>query len=109
MALGKERLFPLPCKTRPELHPLEALRYSSLGSRQGGSGMIYRPSTIKRKRRTKAQIDQLDNQICEALAQHHPQSIRHVFYLMTNPRLPEPVEKTDNGYRHVQEIGRAHV
>ena len=65
--------------------------------------MIYRPSTIKRKRRTKAQIDQLDNQICEALAQHHPQSIRHVFYLMTNPRLPEPVEKTDNGYRHVQD------
>ena len=69
---------------------------------------IYRPSTIKKKRqrRTYARVDQLDSQIMHALAADHPQSIRHVFYLMTNPTLPEPVPKTDyghgNGYRAVQ-------
>lgn len=62
----------------------------------------YRAGTIKRKRRTKAQVEQLDAQIIAALQQDHPQSVRHVFYLMTDPRLPEPVEKSDRGYRHVQ-------
>ena len=64
--------------------------------------MTYRASTIKRTRRTKAQIEQLDRQIIEVLAADHPQSVRHVFYRMTDPRLPEPVEKSDRGYRHVQ-------
>lgn len=62
----------------------------------------YRTGTIKRLRRTKAQIDQLDEQILDALGEDHPQSVRHTFYMMTNPRLPEPVEKSDRGYRHVQ-------
>lgn len=64
--------------------------------------MTYRASTIKRTRRTKAQIEQLDRQIIGVLAADHPQSVRHVFYRMTDPRLPEPVEKSDRGYRHVQ-------
>lgn len=64
---------------------------------------VYRPSTIKRTRRTREEVGQLDRQIFEALKRDHPQSIRHVFYLMTDPRLPEPVEKSDKrGYRHVQ-------
>lgn len=62
----------------------------------------YGASTIKRIRRTAAQVAQLDAQIIEALKHDHPQSVRHVFYLMTNSRLPEPVEKSDRGYRHVQ-------
>lgn len=37
------------------------------------------------------------------LEEDHPQSVRHVFYRMTDPRLPEPVEKSDRGYRHVQD------
>lgn len=57
---------------------------------------------IKRRRRTKAQIEQLDQQILEVLAEDQPQSIRHVFYRMTDPRLAEPVEKSDNGYGQVQ-------
>jgi hypothetical protein len=61
---------------------------------------------IKRDRRTNAQIDQLDRQILDVLTEDHPQSVRHVFYRMTNPRLPEPVQKTDhgpgNGYKAVQ-------
>lgn len=65
--------------------------------------MVYRARTIKRDRRTKAQVDQLDAQIMDVLTEDHPQSVRHVFYRMTNPRLPEPVKKSDRGYRHVQD------
>jgi hypothetical protein len=64
--------------------------------------MTYRTSTIKRERRSAARIQQLDGQIVAVLREDHPQSCRHVFYRMTNPRLPEPVEKSDRGYRHVQ-------
>lgn len=60
-------------------------------------------STVdKRRRRTKGQIEKLRMQISAVLKADHPQSIRHVFYRMTDPRLDEPVEKSDRGYRHVQ-------
>lgn len=62
----------------------------------------YGASTIKRIRRTAAQVAQLDAQIVDVLSGDHPQSVRHVYYRMTDPRLPEPVEKTDAGYRTVQ-------
>jgi hypothetical protein len=64
---------------------------------------VYRTRTIKRHRRTSAAIYQLDQQILGVLAKDHPQSVRHVFYRMTDPRLDEPVEKSDRGYRHVQD------
>ena len=63
----------------------------------------YRASTLKRDRRTKARTQLLDEQIIAVLREDHPQSVRHVFYRMTDPRLGEPVEKSDRGYRHVQE------
>lgn len=63
---------------------------------------IYRASTIKRERRTKDRMTALDAQIMAVLREDHPQSVRHVFYRMTDPRLSEPVEKSDRGYRHVQ-------
>jgi hypothetical protein len=63
---------------------------------------VYRARTIKRDRRTKAQVEQLDEQIIDVLVEDNPQSVRHVFYRMTDPRLSEPVEKSDRGYRHVQ-------
>jgi hypothetical protein len=63
---------------------------------------VYAPRCIKRRRRTKAQIRQLDDQIVAALRDCHPQSVRHVFYLMTSPRLPEPVDKSDRGAEHVK-------
>lgn len=63
----------------------------------------YRAGTIKRERRTREQIGQLGAQIIAVLSEDHPQSVRHVFYRMTDPRLPEPVEKSDRGYRHVQD------
>ena len=55
-----------------------------------------------RPRRTKAQIEALDAQIHAVLAADHPQSVRHVFYRLTNPRLDMPVEKSEGGYRTVQ-------
>ena len=65
----------------------------------------YVPGYINRRRRTKAEVEQLDRQIVDVLEEDHPQSIRHVFYRMTDPRLDEPVPKTDtgspNGYRMV--------
>lgn len=64
--------------------------------------MTYRAGHIKRRRRTKEQVQQLDQQIINVLAEDHPQSVRHVFYRMTDPRLPEPVEKSDRGYNQVQ-------
>ena len=64
---------------------------------------VYRASTLKRERRSKDRLEQLDAQIIAVLKADHPQSVRHVFYRMTDPRLPEPVEKSDRGYRHVQD------
>ncbi len=63
----------------------------------------YRARTIKRSRRTHARVSRLDAQIIAALDADNPQSVRHVFYLMTDPRLAEAVEKSDRGYRHVQD------
>lgn len=63
----------------------------------------YQARPIKRHRRTNAQVEQLEQQIYEVLLEDHPQSVRHVFYRMTDPRLPEPVEKSERGYAHVQD------
>jgi hypothetical protein len=58
--------------------------------------------STKRNRRTNAQIEQLERQIYAVLDEDHPQSVRHVFYRMTDPRLQEAVEKTEAGYGTVQ-------
>jgi hypothetical protein len=55
-----------------------------------------------RKKLTGDGKEQLRQQIIDVLRQDHPQSIRHVFYRLTDPRLPVPVSKDDNGYRTVQ-------
>lgn len=74
-------------------------------ARAEAEAAIYGSCTIKRERRTNARVDQLDQQILAVLAEDHPQSVRHVFYRMTDPRLPESVPKTDhgpgNGYKAV--------
>ncbi len=67
-----------------------------------GDDEFYEARPLKRKRRTNPQLGQLDNQIVEALTEYHPQSVRHIFYLMTDPRLPEPVPKTEEGSDLVQ-------
>lgn len=64
---------------------------------------MARASVSKRGRRTKAQIAQLERQILEICAADHPVSVRHAFYRMTDPRLEEPVEKTEHGYKQIQQ------
>lgn len=39
---------------------------------------VYGAHTIKRERRTKAQVGQLDQQILAMLTEDHPQTVRHV-------------------------------
>ena len=55
-----------------------------------------------RRRATRAELEQLNRQIIEVLELDHPQSVRHAFYRMTDPRLAVPVEKSDAGYDRVQ-------
>jgi hypothetical protein len=71
----------------------EAVRRSKERRKQG---------IFLRTKRTKAEGEQLKRQIMEVPEADHPQSIRHVFYRMTDPRLPEPVEKSLHGYNQVQ-------
>jgi hypothetical protein len=52
-----------------------------------------------RKRRTKAELEQLDNQMLQILVDDHPQSVRHMFYRMTDPNLPmNPAKSTAAGW-----------
>jgi hypothetical protein len=64
---------------------------------------VYQAGLIRRRRRTQVQVETLENQIFQCLLTDRPQSVRHLFYRMTNPRLAEPVEKTDQGYSQVQD------
>ncbi|MBT3929042.1 MAG: hypothetical protein HOM52_12830 [Rhodospirillaceae bacterium] len=61
---------------------------------------IKRASPLKRKRRTKAQIDELREVIREVLEADHPQSVRHVFYCVYSDT--GLIEKTESGYNTVQ-------
>ena len=56
-----------------------------------------------RTRRTKAEVSQLESQILEILEEDHPQSVRHVFYRTTDPRLPVSIDKSETGYKQVQQ------
>ena len=58
-------------------------------------------TTTKRRRRTAAQIAQLERQIIEVLKADHPQSVRHCFYRLVSHPL-QPVEKTERGYKQIQ-------
>ena len=64
---------------------------------------IYQASPLKRSRTTKAELLLLDAGIVETVRKHRPCSVRQAFYQMTDPRLPAFVEKSDKGYRKVQE------
>jgi hypothetical protein len=48
-----------------------------------GSGGFYRPKSIKRARRTKAEITKIKAAITEILTESHPQTVRQVFYALT--------------------------
>ena len=54
-----------------------------------------------RKRRTKEELAKLDDRIVAVLEVDHPQSVRHVFYRMTDPTGPVSVPKTEAGYNTI--------
>ena len=60
---------------------------------------VYRTRTIKRIRRTRAQIQQLDESLLGLLDEDHPQTVRGVFYQATVRGM---VPKSEAGYRTVQ-------
>ncbi len=51
----------------------------------------------KRRRRTRDECGVQREEIINVLEEDHPQSVRHVFYRMTDPRLRALVEKSDRG------------
>ena len=52
-------------------------------------------------RRTRKQIDVLEQHILEILEQDHPSSIRHVYYRLLDSRLDEPLVKTEAEYSNL--------
>jgi hypothetical protein len=62
----------------------------------------YGARTIKRHRRSRVEVGAIDEAIVGVLAADHPQSVRHVFYRLTDPRLAGHVAKSEKGYRDVQ-------
>ena len=54
-----------------------------------------------RKRRTRSELAALDDQIIAVLGADNPQSVRHVFYRLTDPTGPVSVGKDEAGYNAV--------
>jgi hypothetical protein len=73
---------------------------SAPGGASGASPIRKHPA--ERKRMTSDEIEQLESQIYDVLLEDRPQSVRHIFYRMTNPRLPLYIDKSDQGYKQVQ-------
>lgn len=61
---------------------------------------VYRTSPVKRSRRTKAQLDELDDAIVAAISDEHPVTVRGAYYRAVSAGA---VEKTEKSYRAVQE------
>src|SRR3954452_5151340 len=87
---------------RRVLHGAAAMSAVAAVDPRGQVHGSYPPRSIKRQRRTASAVEQLERRIRAILEEDHPQSIRHCFYRLTDPRLPEPVEKSERAYRQVQ-------
>lgn len=61
---------------------------------------------VKRVRRTNEQLKALDEQIVAVLRECWPQSVRHIFYCMTDTRLAVSVPKSDKGQNNGYEVVR---
>src|SRR5438477_12076324 len=65
---------------------------------------VYRPSPIKRARRTRADIDTVEAAIYATLEADHPQTVRGLFYQLVSQGV---VPKTEASYKTV--VGRLAV
>jgi hypothetical protein len=59
---------------------------------------VYRPSPVKRKRRTNAELAVIDDAIMECLREEHPASLRGTYYRVVSLGA---VDKTEAGYKLV--------
>ena len=59
---------------------------------------VYRPSTVRRSRRTNRQLSDLDDVILEVLLDEHPATLRGTFYRVMSAGA---VQKSEDGYRLV--------
>ena len=62
------------------------------------TGDVYGPSTVKRQRRSNAELDAIDKAIVAAVIDEHPVTLRGVFYRVV---AVGAVEKSEAGYRLV--------
>ena len=62
------------------------------------TGDVYGPSTVKRQRRSNAELDAIDKAIVAAVVDEHPVTLRGVFYRVVSVGA---VEKSEPGYRLV--------
>jgi hypothetical protein len=62
-------------------------------------GSIYRPSPIKRRRATKAEVEQRRDHLFEIVSEMRPMTVRQVFYQASVRNI---VEKSEAGYGKVQ-------
>jgi len=62
---------------------------------------VYRPRTIKRRRRTRGDLAKIQEAIIDCLREDHPQSVRHVYYRLVGPPYTV-IPKDQSGYRVVQ-------
>lgn len=62
------------------------------------TGTVYRPSTVKRVRRSNAQLDVIHDAVYESLKDEHPATLRGTFYRVMSAGA---VEKSEAGYKLV--------
>ena len=75
---------------------------TTINTHKSSGRLIYLAGTVERQWRTSGRMNLLDDQIVEDLREDHTQSVRHVIYRITNPRLATPVEKLACCYWHLQ-------
>lgn len=56
---------------------------------------VYKSSSIKRRRRTQAEVERLKDAIVEIVSEHQPMTIRQLFYQMVSRQL---IDKTEAAY-----------
>jgi hypothetical protein len=82
-------MMPAHRRYRPP-RPTDPALSTTVGNRPSRTKVVQRP------RRSKAEVESLRDTLFRLLQGDHPQSVRHVFYLMTDPRLLDcAVEKSE--------------
>ncbi len=66
------------------------------------TSVVYGASALRRRRLTKAELEELENRILETAEEEKPISVRGLFYRVTSAA-PHLIDKSESGYRKVQQ------